>query len=117
MSARILIQYLYSNKGVLLEMNNKKLIKQGEKIPVRLDFHERDLLCEYTNGYSKLTDRLKISILDHDKIIVRYSLEELSILLEYIAAEANHTNDIPLHMDLMRLIDRLNQISKIYREE
>lgn len=98
-------------------INGRKLIKQGEKISVRLDFHERDLLREHTNGYSKLTDRLRLSLLDHDRIIARYSLEELSILLEFITAEAIHTIDKALHNDLIKLCNRLIEICKSYIEE
>ncbi len=98
-------------------MNRRKLIKQGEKISVRFDFHERDLLREHTNGYPKLTDRLRLSLLDQDKIIARYSLEELNILLEFITAEAIHTNDKIQHNDLVRLCDRLIEICKSYIEE
>jgi hypothetical protein len=98
-------------------INGRKLIKQGEKISLRFDFHERDLLQEHTYGYPKLTDRLKLSLLDHDRIIARYSLEELSILLEFITAEAIHTNDKTLHNDLIKLCDRLIEICKSYIEE
>lgn len=98
-------------------MKRRRLIKQGEKIPIKLCLHERDLICEYTNRYPKLTDRLRLSLLDNDMIVAKYSLEELNILLEFIAAEATHTIDKALQADLFRLCDRLIEICKSFIEE
>ncbi|HNY66435.1 MAG TPA: hypothetical protein PKM41_13450 [Deltaproteobacteria bacterium] len=98
-------------------MKRRRLIRQGEKIPIKLGLRERDLICESTFRYPKLTERLKISLLDEDKIIAKYSLEELNILLEFIAAEATHTDDKSLQAELTSLGDRLIDISKSFIEE
>lgn len=98
-------------------MKGRKLIKQGEKIPVKFSFHERDLLLEHTLAEPALTDRLKISLLDQDKLVAKYSLDELNEILESISAEANHTADRDLEKNLDRLFDRLIQICKSYIEE
>lgn len=98
-------------------MKRKRLIKQGEKIPIRLKLRERHLICESTFRYPKLTERLKISLLDDDHIIARYSLEEINILLEFVTAEATHTDDMSLQAELMKLGDHLIDICKSFIEE
>jgi hypothetical protein len=98
-------------------MKRKRLIKQGEKIPVKLKLRERDLICESTFRYPKLTERLKISLLDEDNIIAKYSLEEVNILLEFVTAEATHTDDMSLQGELLKLGDHLIDICKSFIEE
>jgi hypothetical protein len=98
-------------------MKRKRLIKQGEKIPVRLKLRERDLIRESTFRYPKLTERLRLSLLDEDSIVAKYSLEEINILLEFVTAEATHTEDISLQGELVKLSDHLMDICKSFIEE
>jgi hypothetical protein len=98
-------------------MKRKRLIKQGEKIPVRLKLRERELICESTFRYPKLTERLRILLLDDDHIIAKYSLEEINILLEFVTAEATHTDDKGLQGELVKLGDHLIDICKSFIEE
>lgn len=98
-------------------MKRRRLIKQGEKIPVKLKLRERDLIRESTFRYPKLTDRLKLSLLEEDTIIARYSLEEINILLEFVTAEATHTGDQALQVELNRLSDHLVDICRSFIEE
>jgi hypothetical protein len=98
-------------------MKRRRLIKQGEKIPVRLKLRERDLIRESTFRYPLLTERLRLSLLDEDTIIAKYSLEEINILMEFVTAEAVHTEDIALQGELARLGDHLMDICKSFIEE
>jgi hypothetical protein len=107
---------LYSISGVIV-MKRRRLIRQGEKIPVRLKLRERDLIRESTFRYPKLTERLRLSLLDEDHIIAKYSLEELNILLEFVTAEATHTDDKLLQGELLKLGDHLIDISTSFIEE
>jgi len=98
-------------------MKGKKLIRQGERIPVRLSFSERNLLFELTFAEPALIDRLRLSLLDKDEIVAKFSLDELNSLLESISAVANHTADSGLEMDLDRLFDHLIRICNSYVEK
>lgn len=104
-------------KGAESTMKRRRLIRQGEKIPLRISFHERDLMYRHTFQYSGLIKRLRISLLDHDKIVVKYTLDELNDLLEFITEAATHTSDKSLQAELIGLCDRLIQICKSYIEE
>ncbi len=98
-------------------MKGKRLIKQGQKIPVRFSLRERDLICEHVFAEPALTDRLKLTLLERDKIVVKYSLDELNGLLESISAKANHTPDAGLEKELDRIFDHIIQICNSYTEK
>jgi hypothetical protein len=98
-------------------MNGKRLIKQGQKILVRFSLRERDLICEHVFAEPDLTDRLKLTLLEKDKIVVKYSLDELNGLLESISAKANHALDAGLEKELDRIFDHIILICNSYTEK
>lgn len=98
-------------------MKGKRLIKQGQKIPVRFSFRERDLIREHVFAEPDLTDRLKLTLLERDKIVAKYSLDELNGLLESISAKANHASDTGLEKELDRIFDHIIRICNSYTEE
>ena len=90
-----------------------KQIKLGEKVPVKLTLHERDLIREHTFYDPKFGS---VAIVAENGILLRLSLEEIEDLLGYIAAEANHSTSRALEIELGQLYDKLTQLSESYEE-
>ncbi len=83
--------------------NPVKPITVGEKVPLELNQHERDLIIEHTFAGNDLTDRLRIVPSPGRRPFYRFTLDELDELAGYVAAEANHAKVKKLAKDLHRL--------------
>ena len=93
-------------------MPRKRVVKPGERIPVRFTPAERKLILEHTYAGGDVTARLSLAVVEGARLTVHYSLEDLEELLGYIAAEANHSSDERLAVRLYRLYDRLTAIER-----
>ena len=98
-------------------MKRKKMILPGQEIEIKLSLRERDLIRDHTLADEELTDRLALALMDGDRIVVRYSLDDLDELLGFIAAEANHAKDKKLQKELEALYDRLAEIEESHEEK
>ena len=98
-------------------MKHKKMILPGQEIEIKLSLRERDLIRDHTFADEELTDRLELALMDGDRIVVRYSLDDLDELLGFIAVEANHAKDKKLQKELEALYDRLVEIEESYEQE
>ena len=94
----------------------KKFIKSGTKIPIKLSLHEKELILEHTFVDENVTEPLEQAIPKNKVITINLSLEDLNDLLEYIAAEANHSEDENLEEELDSLYDKLEEIEQSYIE-
>ena len=92
----------------------RKKIKFGEKVPIKFTLDERDLILNNTFAGGYLIDPLKIAPMEKNKINVMYSIDDLEELNGYIAAEANHCEDIKLQKKLDKLFERLSKIEQSY---
>jgi hypothetical protein len=95
----------------------KKIVTEnGQKIIVTLTLKERDLIlnCIFLENY--LIEMLKIALIKNNQIIIPFTVDELEDLLGYIAAEANHSDDINLVNRLEKLYDKLDELVLLYGE-
>ena len=86
-------------------------VRRDEPIDIWLTPAERELILNHTLADDDLVARLRgAKQVEHGKIVVKYTPDELNELLEFIAAEANHTEDRGLERRLDNLYDRLEGI-------
>jgi hypothetical protein len=81
-----------------------------KRMKVDLTTEERDLIVDKTFAGPPLTDPLEKKLVHGDMITVYYSPQDLEELLGFIAAEANHTKNKTLEVDLDCLYDKLEDI-------
>lgn len=95
----------------------RKKIPYGESVPIRLTLRERALITEHLFCSDPATlDRLKLSLVEGDSIVVRLSLSDLDLLLGDIAAAANHTKSRKLCQELDILYDQIEEVMDSYEE-
>lgn len=86
-------------------------VRRDEPIDIWLTPAERKLILNHTLADDDLVARVRdAKQIAHSKIVVKYTPDELNELLEFIAAEANHTEDRGLERRLDNLYDRLEDI-------
>lgn len=86
-------------------------MRRDEPIDIWLTLAERELILNHTLADDDLVARVRdAKQVAHSKIVVKYTSDELNELLEFIAAEANHTEDRGLEHRLDNLYDRLEDI-------
>lgn len=88
-------------------MKKRKGIAQGELVEVAFTVQERALILDHTFAGPDLMDRLTMAQIQRNKLVTKFSLDDLDELLGYIAAEANHTSDRKLERSLDKLYGRL----------
>ena len=82
-------------------------MNRDDLVDVALDLTERDLILEHTFVDSDLERRLEpAEVGSGGRVIVRLTPDDLGRLLEFIAAEANHTTDEKLERRLEAIYDR-----------
>jgi hypothetical protein len=96
---------------------HRKQIAVGEKVPLELAEHERDLILKHTFAENDLTDRLRIVPSPGRRPVYRFTLDELDELAGYVAAEANHAKVKKLEKDLRQLFGRITDVLESYTDE
>lgn len=84
------------------------------EIEIKLTLQERDLIINHTYADPGLTKRLQIAEIKGKNLIPKYTIDELDVLLGFIAAEENHTEDMTLGRNLSKLYEKLNRILEKY---
>lgn len=92
----------------------RKTIAPGTAIEVLFTPDERTLVFEHTFAGPDLTTRLRMAPVKGAKLSVHYTLDDLDELVGYIAAEANHTEDTKLQVQLDALFERLKKEIESY---
>jgi hypothetical protein len=92
----------------------EKKIEPDQPIEVLFTPRERDLILEHTFADGELTDRLRVVEVKGAKFMAKYTLDDLDVLLGYIAAEANHTPNKKLQKELDALFARLQHEIQSY---
>jgi len=80
------------------------------KVEIKFTLVERDLIIDHTFAGPDLTKRLQIAEIKGKHLVVKYSIYDLEELIGYIAAEANHTDDMKIGRKLDKLFERLSRI-------
>jgi hypothetical protein len=73
-----------------------------------------ELIVEETFADAELTQRLTMTTVKGRRFLVKYTLDDLDLLLGYIAAEANHCKDRKLQREFDRLYVRLQKAMQAY---
>jgi hypothetical protein len=94
----------------------KKFIPSGTKILIKLSLREKELILDHTLVDSNVTEPLEQAIPKKDSIEIGFPLDDLNDLLEFIAAEANHTENKKLEDELDALYEKLEEIEQAYIE-
>lgn len=81
-----------------------------DEIVIKITPQERDLLLESYVLNPALIQRLKIAEIKGKLIIVKYSLQELEELVEFIAGETNHAEDKKIEIKWDRLYNKLADV-------
>lgn len=92
----------------------RRKIKEGEKVAVRFNPRERNLVLDHTLAGPDLTTALRRARLVDGRYVVRYTLGDLDELLGYVAAEANHSTDRKIRKELDALYVRLHREMESY---
>ena len=74
-------------------MIERKYIRPGTKLPVRLSTRERDLVAERAFLDSELETTLRKAATINSKLVVNLTLDDIDDLHGCVAAEANHCDD------------------------
>ena len=98
-------------------MKHRKRIAVGEKIPLELTEHERDLIMKHTFAGNNLTDRLRVLPSPGQRPFYRFTLDDLDELAGYVAAEANHAKVTKLEKELRRLYGRIAEVLESYTDD
>ena len=92
----------------------RKTIEPDSAVDVRFTPREWDLVLDHTFAGSNLTERLRVAGVAGSKLAVRYTLDDLDELIGYVAAEANHTEDLALQAELDALYQHLKDEIESY---
>jgi hypothetical protein len=98
-------------------VKHRKHIAVGDKVPLELNEHERDLIMRHTFAGSNLTDRLRIVPSPGRRPFYRFTLDDLDELAGYVAAEANHAKVKKLEKELRRLYGRIADVLESSTDE
>lgn len=89
-------------------------IEPDSAVEVLFTPRERDLVLEHTFAGPNLTERLKLARVAGAKLALRYTLDDLDELIGYIAAEANHAEDMTIQGEPDALFERLKDEMESY---
>ncbi len=62
----------------------------------------------------EVTGPLQMALVKGSKLVVKLTLDDLEEIIGYIAAEANHTDDMKLQKELDHLCERLQTTMELY---
>lgn len=92
----------------------RKKIQPGEAVEVGFSIRERTLVLDHTLAGPDVTERFKIADVRGNKLVAKFTLDDLDELIGHIAAEANHTSDRKVQSALDKLYDRLKATMESY---
>ena len=92
----------------------RKRIEYGTRVEVSFTPRERELVLEHTFADPDVTDQLTITIVKGKRLLAKYTLDDLDVLLGYVAASANHCKDRKLQKELYSLHERLQKTMESY---
>ena len=98
-------------------MVERKKVGEAERLPVELTLEQRTLILDHTFADPELTERLALTPVAGEKVVVGYTLSDIEELMGFVAAEANHTKDRKLERKLRRLWEYLRTFEDRYEDE
>ena len=94
-------------------MNQRKKISENTRVPVELTARERELILEHTCAGDELLAPVRV-LPEVGKHAAKYTLYDIEELQEFVAAEANHTDDRRLAKELDALHEHLQREMEKY---
>ncbi len=94
-----------------------RVIRPGQRVPVRLSPLQRDLILAHTFIDPELQQRLRVAEVDGASIVARLTLDDLDDLLGHVAAEANHSKDATLRRRLDMIYQRLRDVDEAHTDD
>jgi hypothetical protein len=92
-------------------------IRPGEKVALRLNDRQRELILDSFFVDGEISDRLIVAPAPGEEPDYFYSLAELEELAGHVAAQANHETKKKLRAELDELYDVIDQVIEQYVEE
>jgi len=105
--------------GKLLRYDDRirKRVRPGEKVPLKLNARERELILEHTFADDELTAPLRIAPASNNASVYCFTLDDLEELMGYVAVEANHAKDKKLQKELDCLFERMEEVLNSYTDK
>ena len=94
-----------------------KPVRPGEKVPLKLNQRERELILEHTFADDELIAPLRDTPASSKASVYSFTLDDLEELIGYVAAEANHAKDKNLQKELDHLFERMQTVLESYTDE
>jgi len=88
-------------------VQKRKTLSPGEKLPLTFSARERDLVLSEVSPPRDLEKRIRMSVIEKNQLVARFTLDELEELAGYVAAYANHATNRKLQQELDRLFSRI----------
>ena len=98
-------------------MIERKYIRPGTKLPVRLSTRERALVVERAFLDSALETTLRKATTINSKLVVNLTLDDIDELHGCVAAEANHCDDGKVRRALDTVCNRLGKLLDQFTDE
>lgn len=95
-------------------MAKRKKIEPGQKIDVPISHREKELILEHVYPDPELAAPLNVLLVKGKKLIAKYTLDDLDLLLEDIEIESQYTPDKKVQKELDSLFSRLQKIMESY---
>ncbi len=92
-------------------------IRPNEAVPLELNERERELILSHTFADESLTNHLRVVPKKSERLVFRFTLDDLDELIGFIAAEANHAKNKILREQLHQLCDRIEATLNKYTDE
>lgn len=81
-------------------------IRPGTRVPVRINERDRTLLLDHTLADPEYA-MMFVTVRGQENLVGALDLDELDDLIGFVAAEANHTKNRKVQMELDDLCERL----------
>jgi uncharacterized coiled-coil protein SlyX len=92
----------------------RKKIPYGTKVPVRLTNQQRDLIRDHTFYPG---DLLNLALAEGTGIRVELTLDDIEEIQGYVAAEANHCENLKLKKQLDALFQKFHGLQDSYDDQ
>jgi hypothetical protein len=95
----------------------RKPVCPFQKVPLKLNHQERELILKHTLADDELTAPLRVAPPANKASVYSFTLDDLEELMGYVAAEANHAKDKKLQKELDRLFAQMETVLESYTDE
>ena len=95
----------------------RKRIRPDDKVSLKLNDRERELILNHSFADEELTGRLRVVPRPNEPPVYRFTLDEWDELAGYVAAEANHSRKKKLQKEWDQLYARIAGVLESHTDE